>query len=350
MKKVTTGSYRVRRVAAGLLASVLAISVAACGGSAGASSNSGKSGGSIKFRFSFQQGTTSGLLFYVAKDKNYFSQEGIDVSMIPTGAQTGTLVAGIASDSLDGALTALATVASTRQTGVKVKLQGSFLLTDRILTAANGSGIPAASGRDFTATLKALSGKTVGVPGLGGALALELKALLTQAGVDVNTVHFIDVEPGATAVAAFKSKSVDAAYEAPVTAQQVTGAGLGTQVMSALTNGPEQYGQSLLIGAMVSDKFLAEHSDFSTRFQRAMVKAVAFAKDPANIDELVTICTKNGVTNFGGLKANLQASQFSASTTTAALDGVLDFLRSANIIKASPSLAPKDVIAPGSLG
>jgi NitT/TauT family transport system substrate-binding protein len=340
----------------GVLMTALAGVIAGCSsnGAQGQSSQSAggdaSSGKPLNFSFSFQEGTTSGLLFYVAKDEGFFADEGINVSMIPTSAQTGTLVAGIASGSLDGALTALATVATTRQTGVNVKLQGAFLLTDRILIIPNGSSIPKASGRDITATMKALSGKTVGVPGIGGALTLELKALLTSAHVDPNSVHFIDVEPGTTAVAAFKSHTVDAAYEAPVTAQEVEAAGLGSQAMAALENGPAEYGNSLLIGAMVSDQFLSANPDFSSRFQAAMAKAVNFAKDPANLDKLVTICTDNGVAQFSGLKANLQASQFVTTVSTGTADQVLGFMKSAAIVKATPALAPAEIIAAASLG
>jgi NitT/TauT family transport system substrate-binding protein len=333
--------------------------IAACGNDGDSSDASdpdgsnGSSGGdtaeAIDFSFSYQQGTTSGLLFFVANDKGYFEDNGIAFESIPTAATTGTLVSGIASGSLDGALTALATVATTRQGGVDVKLQGAFLVTDRILIAPPDSDIPVPEDRDFEDTIKALEGKVVGVPGVGGALAIELTALLTEVGVDPDSVSFVDVQPGAPTLAAFESDSIDAAYVTTVSSDQAVDAGLVERILSAQENGPEAYGDSLLIGAMVSDEYLADNPEFSDRFQTAMEQAIEFASDPDNIDELTQIALDNEVAEFDGLQQNLLDQNYVDTLTTADADSVLEFLSTAGITTADPALTPEDVLAPASL-
>jgi ABC-type nitrate/sulfonate/bicarbonate transport system substrate-binding protein len=348
---MTSRKFRFRRLSLAFVPIVLAAGVSLVGpSSAGASTDAvAKSSSPTTFNFSFQEGTTSALLFFIAKDEGYFAKQGINVNLIPTAAQTGTLVAGIASGSLDGALTALSTVATTDQKGIATKLQGSFLLTDRDLIVPKGSTIPKAKGRSFKATLRALNGKVVGVPGIGGAPNLELNALLTSVGVSPSSVHFVDVEPGTPTVAAFESHSIDAAYVTTVAAAEAESAGLASQVFSAQTNGPQAYASSLLIGSMVSNSFLSAHKTFSAEFQKAMAQAIVFAKKPSNAKALVKISTNNGIATFAGLSQNLQEQKYSTSISTSAAKNVIAFMTKAQIVASTPSLSPAELIAPGSL-
>jgi ABC-type nitrate/sulfonate/bicarbonate transport system substrate-binding protein len=348
---MTSRKFRFRRLSLAFVPIVLAAGVSLVGpSSAGASTDAvAKSSSPTTFNFSFQEGTTSALLFFIAKDEGYFAKQGINVNLIPTAAQTGTLVAGIASGSLDGALTALSTVATTDQKGIATKLQGSFLLTDRDLIVPKGSTIPKAKGRSFKATLRALNGKVVGVPGIGGAPNLELNALLTSVGVSPSSVHFVDVEPGTPTVAAFESHSIDAAYVTTVAAAEAESAGLASQVFSAQTNGPQAYASSLLIGSMVSNSFLSAHKTFSAEFQKAMAQAIVFAKKPSNAKALVKISTNNGIATFAGLSQNLQEQKYSTSISTSAAKNVIAFMTKAEIVASTPSLSPAELIAPGSL-
>jgi NitT/TauT family transport system substrate-binding protein len=329
--------------------SLMSYGATSSAGAATQSASAARASSSTDFNFSFQEGTTSALLFFVAKDQGYYAKQGINVNLIPTAAQTGTLVAGIASGSLDGALTALSTVGTTVQKGIKVKLQGSFLLTDRDLIVPKGSTIPKSKGRQYKATLRALKGKVVGVPGIGGAPNLELDALLTNVGVDPTSVHFVDVEPGTPTVAAFQSHSIDAAYVTTVAAAEAETAGLASQVFSAQANGPTAYAASLLIGSMVSNTYLSAHPTFSARFQKAMAQAVIFAQKPSNLKALVKIATKNGIATFSGLSANLKAQKYQTSMTNSSAKSVISFMAQAQIVASSPSLSPSEIIASGSL-
>lgn len=308
------------------------------------------SGPATPFRFAFQQGTTSAMLFFVASARGFYKDENIELELIPSSSATGVLVSGVVSKSFDGALTGLSTVVTTRQKNVPVTLLGAFVVADTLLVApADETQIPVAQARNFTPTLQALKGKTLGVSGIGGANQLELAALLKGVGIGPDDVTYIDVEPAAV-VAALRTRSVDAVYQAPTATDQAVGSGLGRVVFSGQRNGPPEYGPTRLIGSMILDEFLTSHPTFGAAFQRAMEKAIDFAIDPANLATLKTIATNNQIADYPGLADNITNLKYLKKVPTADLTSGLQWIASAGIIAASPVVKPEEAVAAASRG
>ena len=60
----------------------------------------GQTSAPIKFEYLNQQGVTTQFHIFLAKDKGFFAQEGIDIAVIDTGAPTGSQVQAVASGSV----------------------------------------------------------------------------------------------------------------------------------------------------------------------------------------------------------------------------------------------------------
>jgi ABC-type nitrate/sulfonate/bicarbonate transport system substrate-binding protein len=307
------------------------------------------SGPAVPFRFAFQQGTTSAMLFFVAHAQGFFKDENIAVELIPSSSATGVLVSGVISKSFDGALTGLSTVVTTRQKNVPVTLLGAFLVADTLLVAPEDTQIPIAQGREFAPTLQRLRGKAIGVSGIGGANHLELAALLKGVGIGPDDVTYLDVQPAAV-VAALRTKSVDAVYQAPTATDQAVAAGLGRVVFSGQRNGPPEYGPTRLIGSMILDEFLVKNPAFGPGFQRAMEKAVDFSSDARNIATLKTIAMNNQIADYPGLENNISSLKYLKKTSNAELASGLQWIVSAGIVADTPVIKPEEAVAAPSRG
>jgi ABC-type nitrate/sulfonate/bicarbonate transport system substrate-binding protein len=257
-------------------------------------------------------------------------------------------VAALSANSIDGAMVAISTALTTRQSGVKVKLLPGFIPSPRVMSVpTKDTTTPLAKKGNWAPTLKALAGKSIGVAGITGAPAKELTALGRQAGLSEPPFSFVDVESGAPTVAALKTATVAATYGTPISAQQAVGGGYARIVMTS-SDVSADYNDSIQIGTMVRDDFLAQHPDFAARWQRAISRSVKEFNDKSQRKHVVEVLESNGV-KF----TNVDASQLLDLTPTTVtlqnsdLKKALDFMYSAGVVpKKEPVLAPADVVVP----
>jgi ABC-type nitrate/sulfonate/bicarbonate transport system substrate-binding protein len=343
-------SIKPRRFIVAVSAVAIVALATSCGGNAPKPATS--PGTPVTFQWGYQTGTSSASLQLIAKSDGFFDKENIDFKLVPANS-TGTIVAGVTNRSIDGAMVALSTTAQTRQKGVKVTMLGGFTASPRGLAVpVKDTSTPYVSGNTvsaFAPTLKALVGKTVGVPGLGGALPKELDALGKLAGIPAGSFKYIDVEPGTPVIAALKTATVDAVYEPLLSTAQAEAAGYSRTVMTT-NNAPDSLSKSLLIGNMVNEAYLAEHPDFPERYQRAITLAVKVFNDPAQRQHVVDVLAANGVkfTTVDGTKFLSQTPAF-ATLPKSLVVSSLQFMFDAGVIPAEPKVNATDLVVPRGL-
>ena len=161
----------------GLVAVLLAATVAACGGGDDGGSSSGAASGKKTVKVSLRLNWViagNHAPFYLAQQKGYWKQCGLDVTMAP-GTGSGDTAKLVANGSQDFGLTDAVSIVSGRAQGLKLKSIGVLYQTNpSSLVAKKSAGI-----RDLETAAKHKWGA---VP--GGSPYLLLKALYDGKGID----------------------------------------------------------------------------------------------------------------------------------------------------------------------
>lgn len=260
---------RVAMTATAVFALALATSCSALSG--GNSSSSGSNGNLEKTTLNVGAiaGASSAAL-YIAYDKGYFQQEGLNVKIVTT-SNGSTALTQLVGKQLDVTL-------ANDVSGIKAKIQGQplKLVFDGPSNAPHTIVISAMPGSNIT-KLADLQGKKLGLSSLNDAVAATLKQSLQAVNVDPKSVNYVTV-PYANSEQALKSGQVDASVTSePYTteAAQALGARPVVDVFpagSAEANIPNA-------GYFATDTFVKDDPKTLAAFQRAMVKG---ADDAAN--------------------------------------------------------------------
>lgn len=188
----------IRKTLAALASVALLGTLAACGNAGAATPNNDNSG--VKFNWGIAQG--SYLALYVADDKGYFKDEGLDPQF--QVFQTGTpMLAGLQSNSLDVITTGLASVFALGQ-GIPLRyiaLEGDASAAAGMVVAADS---PVKSAKDL-----AQAGK-IGVP-TGTCAQISAYWAAKAAGVNYSDLDTVNITPNLFANA-FSSKSIGAGF------------------------------------------------------------------------------------------------------------------------------------------
>ena len=271
----------------------------------------------IKFNYLNSAGVSENLPIWLAKDEGFFAQEGIDATLVDTTAPIGTQVTIVVGGSADSMLAGLSTVYTARQKGLPVRFLRGISLSNRGASIKKGreNEIPVAhNASELPRTLRALKGKTIGVPSLGVSAHLEFQALLRGVSMDPEKdVTFISVNPGDASEAAIRAGTVDLVYSSINTSQQIEESGTGTTVFTTLDDGPAGLKSLTVVGAVASDGFLRAHPTFERRYERAMDKAIDFLRATRNVDEAIKVIVKYGVKPVGSSRVDLQACKLEYS-------------------------------------
>lgn len=187
-------------LAAAAAALLLGSSLAACGNAADSGAANAPSGEAIKFNWGAAQG--SYLSFYVASERGYFAEEGLEPTF--QSFQTGTpLLAGLESRSLDVVTTGLASVFALGQ-GIPLRyisLEGDASSAEGLVVAKDS---PVTSVKDI-----AKAGK-IGVP-TGTCAHVSAYHAAAAAGLQYSDLDTVNISPNLYANA-FESKSIGAGF------------------------------------------------------------------------------------------------------------------------------------------
>jgi NitT/TauT family transport system substrate-binding protein len=222
--------------------------------------------------------TVSGIFsafsnYFIAIDRGYFAQEGIEVEVIQAGGGTATpaLLSG------DVAYSSSASVAIT------AILKGAEL---KIVFADNDhvpyqlwSGVPAIK------TLEDLMGKQVGIENRGDTHELAVRRTFLEKGVDVSTIVFTPMQSRATIMAGVTSGALAAASVVQDEVQR-----LRLIPNAHMIANMQEIVHTITGGGVFSDKLLKDNRPLAKRFVRAMVKGRRHAI--AHPDDMVAAVMK----------------------------------------------------------
>ncbi|MBK0419070.1 ABC transporter substrate-binding protein [Leucobacter sp. CSA1] len=191
------------RIIGALAAVGLALGVSACSGGASAGGDSGGSGSTdAPIKFEWGMATGSYLATYIALDKGYFADEGLDpnIQVFQSGAP---MLAAFESDSLDVGTVGLATVFAL---GKDIDIRYFGLEGD----ASAASGLVAREGSSIQSLEDLANGSPVGVP-TGTCAMVSAYYAAESIGAEFNDMNVVDVVPNLYANS-FESNSIEAGF------------------------------------------------------------------------------------------------------------------------------------------
>ncbi|MDE8587802.1 ABC transporter substrate-binding protein [Arthrobacter sp. NQ4] len=283
MKKMTPILPR-RAALAMALAGVMAVT--ACGGG-GAEPASAKKITVLHAPINYEP-------LYIAKQKGFFDEVGLDVDIRPGGTAQDNLSqlvggsAAISTVSWDAAVTATAE-------DLPIKLISGAGLISKVVDT---SGVVVRKDSGIT-DLSGLKGKTIAFNSLGSGGNVPVLQALTDAGVNLDTVKQVAL-PYASMRTALSSSQVDAIFPADSFYNQV----ISDASFHVIANPSRQYRAGLGITLWAAtDPWLQTNGETAKKFNEAMAKAVAFYNDPGNADAVYKVrseVTGNSIENSKG--------------------------------------------------
>lgn len=272
------------RVASGLLAAALTLSLTACGGSSGnpdasAAADSASDSGATHLRFAYH-GNLCGAPIYMAIENGYFADENIELEQVTVDA--AHVGEAIGADQVDVGMELLGKMLQPIENGLPIKF------TTGIHTGCQKLLVPDDSDIKTVADLK---GKNIGVPGLADAGTLITKRSLNAEGIDISDgsseVTFTVFSRNDLAQA-LQNKAVDAIVlgdpQAAVAQEQY---GL-TALIDTATD--PTYKDEYCCDAFVTSKLAEENPEAAAAFTRAVQKASQWVQE--NPDETAKIITE----------------------------------------------------------
>ena len=268
------------RVASGLLAAALTLSLTACGGS---SSNSDASAaadsGATHLRLIYSPSLCAAPM-YIAIENGYFEDEGLDIEQVTVDA--AHVSEAIGADQVDVGMGLIGKMLQPLENGLPIKF------TTGIHTGCTKLLVPGDSDIKSVADLK---GKKIGVPGLADAATVVSKRSLSAAGIGV-TDQNMEVEFSVYSrndlAQALQNGAVDAiALGDPAASIAEEQYGL-TALIDTATD-PE-YKDEYCCAAFVTSKLAEENPKAAAAFTRAVQKASQWVQE--NPDETAKIITE----------------------------------------------------------
>ncbi|HEX5119038.1 MAG TPA: ABC transporter substrate-binding protein [Pseudonocardiaceae bacterium] len=222
----------------------------------------------------------SSAALYIAQDKGYFHEAGLNVQIVTT--QNG----GQALTALEGG--ALDITLANDVSGIQAKIKGQplKLVFDGPSCAPHTFVISALPNSGIT-KLADIKGKKIGVSSLKDGITATLKESLAAVNVDPNSVHFLTV-PYAQSEQDLKSKSVDATVTSePYTTEAAETLGARPVVDlfpqgSAEANIPNA-------GFFSTDKFVQNDPKTLAAFQKAMSRAASATTNRNTVEQAIHV-------------------------------------------------------------
>ena len=229
---------------------------------------------------------------YVAQEKGYFKQNGLEVNFIQS-LNGGTTMQGLLSGSMDVGNLDLTLSGPVIQKGTAMTLIMGISLANYIIVAGKDVALPNLS-KGFPQSIADLRGKKIGIYGLGTSSQRYLQALLDAAGLSSSDVQMLPTGGEAQQEAAVLSGQVDAAVLAPDGAFPLLRDGSVREVYDFSKRANGVPANSILarvsgqpqIGDWSVTSWAQDHKDLVKQFQTAVMQADVWMHDPANFDEL----------------------------------------------------------------
>ena len=268
---------------------------------------------------------------YVARAKNYFAAEGLEVEIIVAkgGAAALTAVLGGNADVYAGLP---ATAIEARQKGQKVKVFGAVMTqyaSNVVLQAevAKKAGLTESS--PTADRLKALKGLRIGITGPGSATDQLMRYFARTAGLDPDRdLTIVPIGAAGPMLAAFAQKRIDAFSLSSPTSDTAVVKNGAFMLLDLTRGGYEPLRDFLYITLIARDEWLDKNPETATRLVRGLAKAEKLMRErPEEArNALRTFFEKTDEAVFdAALKNNLPAYPASPRIDPAAIERNLDF-------------------------
>ena len=256
------------RVASGLLAAALTLSLTACGGSSSNSDASASDSGVTHLRFAYH-GNLCGAPIYMAIENGYFADENIELEQVTVDA--AHVGEAIGADQVDVGMELLGKMLQPIENGLPIKF------TTGVHTGCQKLFVPGDSDIKTVADLK---GKNIGVPGLADAATVISKRSLSAAGIGV-TDQNMEVEFSVYSrndlAQALQNGAVDAiALGDPAASIAEEQYGL-TALIDTATD--PTYKDEYCCNAFVTSKLAEENPEAAAAFTRAVQKGAQWVEE-----------------------------------------------------------------------
>ncbi|HLH21650.1 MAG TPA: ABC transporter substrate-binding protein [Chloroflexota bacterium] len=237
---------------------------------------------------------------FIAADKGYYAEEGLEMEMVEAPGTTG-IAAVLAGE------TQFTTSASSSLSAI---LSGSPMKI--IYTNADRPGYELWSSGPEIRALPDVSGKSVGIAGRGDTMEISTRLLLAQHGLDPDGVTFAALGFGSGRLAAVESGAVAAAILGIADVERLRQDGpKGVRLADAAREV-----KMLYTGVATGDKLIADDAPLVRAFLRATVKGREYAKRYK--DETLEILGK-----YNGLPRDVNEPDYDSTLTTMTEDGTL---------------------------
>jgi ABC-type nitrate/sulfonate/bicarbonate transport system substrate-binding protein len=268
------------------LAAVTTAGVLAVGGCGGDDGNGSAAGGSKEpanatqdIKLLYTNAFTGHLPVLIANDAGIFKRNHLNAKLIASDQPLQPLLSGDVDMAFPSPAVAAIAAAQGQEVKVVAGIQGK--ITQALLLRADVAKELSATG--YPQALTQLKGKTLAVTTRGGAVDLDLRYMLKNAGLTPDKdVKIVAAGGGAQMLAALKGKQVDGILGFPPLSYQVLNDGVAVKVLDlAEGEGPAELSQPLVV-ATTTQEFLDGHKEAVKDFVAAMQETMDYVKDPAN--------------------------------------------------------------------
>lgn len=272
------------------------------------------------------------LLPWVAQAKGFYRAHDVKVTLVPLGNGPQGLAA------LEGGSIQLAQnntdfMLLANAKGLKLQMVVGEWGQQFAFVARKGLTLPHLS-EGYPAVMKDLVGDKVGVSARGAGTEYAMRAALSQAGVDPNSVRYVAVGGTTGQVPALRSGVVDVVVAPLEDGAVLQGMGVGTIIVDFQKGqGPQSFQRlsDCYEGFFGNQRWIERNGETLRRFVAAEKEAEAWARDPANLNELVSIGLANrpipGVPDPRALaKGYLSSAQFQTKYDAACVANWNDLL------------------------
>ncbi len=248
---------------------ILVLILSACGSSSsGSGSGSSSSGG--KTHLSIMVGGLSKQIYLpnmLTKQLGYFDQQGLDVTLIDEASGQSS-----ENEVLAGQVDA---GSGSYNHTIELQAAGKQMEAVVLLNVAPGEAeIVSAKVASQIHSVKDLKGRNLGVTELGSGTQTLTTALLHNAGIAANQVHFVPVGAGDTFIAALQQGRIDAGMTTEPTISRILSTGVGKvlvdlrspQSTQAALGGPYPF-----ISLFMNNSYVNNHKDTVQKLVNAYV-------------------------------------------------------------------------------
>lgn len=206
---------------------------------------------------------------YIARDKGFFEDEGIEVELLP-GKGGSYVVQQVGAETIDVGIIAVNSVLPAWDKGIDIKMVYQVNTTNLF-----DFMVP----EDSKVTdIKQLKGKVIGVTDLGSGEVPMVRSILTSAGLNPDqdvTIRAIGAD-GTSILTAFEKGEIDAFSGGAHDLISLYGKGFKSRSLV-----PEEYKSIPSTGIIANGKIMEENPEIVEKITRAVAKATDFAiKDP----------------------------------------------------------------------